>query len=462
MSETNITRREFLKGHASKPATAQNAKTQMTMRRDAHGSPVSLLGYGMMRLPTVDGAHANGWAKGASNAKIDQDLVNRQIDYALEHGVNYFDTSPAYCRGESETVTGIALSRHPRSSYKIATKLSNFAPQFWPLGKSKEMFEKSLKALQTDYIDYYLLHSIGNGDASLGNDGWKTFCARYIDNGALDWLMEERKKGRIRNLGFSFHGDRRTFDWCIENHSKYKWDFVQIQMNYVDWRHAKEVNARNLNGEYLYGELSKRNIPAVIMEPLLGGRLGRFDKTLAAFLKPLDPNATLAEWSFRFCGHFPGVMTCLSGMTEMQYLEENCRTFSPLKPLNEKELETLEKAAVAYVGGFTIPCTDCKYCMPCPYGLDIPGIFAVWNDAAAHGRLPFSGTPEFEEYRTRFLKEYNEKIPPLRQCDHCVTCGLCAPHCPQSIDIPGEMVRMDAFIDKLKNSIRDPAAKAVL
>ena len=457
-----MTRREFLAGGAAKTPQNPPHETRMTMRRDAHGDEVSLLGFGMMRLPTVDGRHANGWAPGASSAGIDQELVNRQIDYALEHGVNYFDTSPAYCRGESESVTGIALSRHPRSSYKIATKLSNFAPQFWPFEKSRQMFENSLKALRTDYIDYYLLHSIGNGDASKDNDGWKTFSARYLDNGALDWLVKEREAGRIRNLGFSFHGDPRTFEWCMENHPKYKWDFVQIQMNYVDWRHAKEINARNLNGEYLYGELEKRDIPVVIMEPLLGGRLGRFDKTLASFLKPLDPDATLAEWSFRFCGHFPRVLTCLSGMTEMQYVEENCRTFSPLKPLSAKELETLEKAAIAYVGGFTIPCTDCKYCMPCPYGLDIPGIFSVWNEAAAHGRMPMSGTPEFEEFRTLFLKEYNAKIPPLRQCDRCVTCGECVSHCPQSIKIPDEMVRIDAFIEKLKRSIRDPEAKAVL
>ena len=198
------------------------------------------------------------------------------------------------------------------------------------------------------------------------------------------------------------------------------------------------------------------------MEPLLGGRLAKFNYAVDSKLKSMDPNASPASWSFRFCGHFPRVLTCLSGMTEMQYVEENCRTFSPLKPLSAKELETLEKAAIAYVGGFTIPCTDCKYCMPCPYGLDIPGIFSVWNEAAAHGRMPMSGTPEFEEFRTLFLKEYNAKIPPLRQCDRCVTCGECVSHCPQSIKIPDEMVRIDAFIEKLKRSIRDPEAKAVL
>ena len=464
MGTNDMTRRDFLKGartpERERPQAPAAKNTRMTMRRDAHGDAVSLLGYGMMRLPTVDGRHANGWAPGASSDRIDQEMVNREVDYAIEHGVNYFDTSPAYCRGESETVTGIALSRHPRGSYKIATKLSNFAPQTWPLEKGKQMFENSLKALRTDYIDYYLLHSIGNGDKTMGNDGFRTFKARYVDNGAIDWLAAERKAGRIRNLGFSYHGDVRAFKWCMDNHGKYKWDFCQIQMNYVDWRHAKEVNKRNENGEYLYGELEKRGIPVVVMEPLLGGRLARFDKTLASFLKPLDPQATLAEWSFRFCGHWPRVMTCLSGMTEMQYVEENCRTFSPLRPLEGRELAVLEAAAVAYLRGMTIPCTDCKYCMPCPYGIDIPGIFSVWNDACAHDRVPMEGRADFAELRTDFLRRYEARIPQLRRCERCVGCGVCAPHCPQSIKIPDEMVRLDGFIENLRQSIaRDGASE---
>ena len=458
MAET-MTRRDFLTmGGAKQEGDGRGAdgdggkaKGALAMRTGPRGEKVSLLGYGMMRLPTVDGKHANGWDKGASSEKIDQELVNRQIDYALEHGVNYFDTSPAYCRGESETVLGIALKRHPRNTYFIATKLSNFAPQTWPLEKSKEMFENSLKCLQTDYIDFYLLHSIGNSSGEL--DGFETFKARYLDNGALDWLVTEREAGRIRNLGFSFHGDARAFEWCIANHAKYRWDFCQIQMNYVDWRHATEQNSRNLNAEYLYGELDRLGIPVVIMEPLLGGRLARFDKGLASRLTPLDPEATLAKWSFRFCAHWPRVMTCLSGMTRMEHLEENCETFSTLKPLSKLELDTLEAAAAAYVKGRTIPCTHCDYCMPCPYGIDIPGIFSVWNAACAEGRFPAAGSATFAADRTKFLREYSSEIPALRQADHCVTCGRCQSHCPQRIAIPRELVSIDAFVEDLKRSI---------
>ena len=236
----------------------------MTMRRNpSTGDEVSILGYGCMRLPTVSGGSARDQAD-----EIDQEMVNRLIDTALAAGVNYFDTSPAYCKGKSEEAVGKALSRHPRDSYFIATKLSNFAEPTWPRQKSIEMFENSLRYLQTDYIDYLLLHGIGMG-------GMEAFNGRYIDNGILDYLVEQRRTGRIRNLGFSYHGDVAVFDHLLDMHDRgeVKWDFAQIQLNYLDWHHAKEINPRNTDAEYLYGELHRRGIPAVIMEPLLGGRL---------------------------------------------------------------------------------------------------------------------------------------------------------------------------------------------
>lgn len=217
---------------------------EMTYRTNpSTGDKVSILGYGCMRWPTLPD----------SDGVLDQEKINELVDYALAHGVNYFDTSPAYCRGFSEQATGIALARHPRDSYFIATKLSNFAPQTWPREKSMEMYENSFKYLQTDYIDYLLLHAIGQG-------GMDNFNSRYMDNGMLDFLIEEREKGKIRNLGFSYHGDVNVFDTMLKWHDegRVRWDFVQIQMNYVDWLHAKEINALNTNGEYLYNELSDR------------------------------------------------------------------------------------------------------------------------------------------------------------------------------------------------------------
>lgn len=413
----------------------------MTTRFTVDGKKVSLLGYGAMRLPTVDGGHANAWAKqGYSQSGIDQDEMNAQVKYMLEHGVNYFDTSPAYCRGESETRLGAALkaSGVAREDYVIATKLSNFAPQQYPLEECKKMFESSLRFLQTDYIDNYLLHSVGNG-------GFETFSKRYLENGAIDWCAELRAQRRIRNLGFSYHGDPKAFEWCMDHHDTYKWDFCQIQMNYIDWKHAKEVNARNLDAEYLYKTLTEKGIPVVIMEPLLGGRLARYNFALAHELTPLDPEATLAKWAFRFCGTYPNVMTVLSGMTKRSDVEENCATFSPLKPCNETELAAFERAAQAFLKLNTIPCTACSYCMPCPYGLDIPQLFAFKN-AVLTAREPMPTKQILKLYRTMVPEE-------LRRADHCTGCGRCQSHCPQSIDIPKEIAAIDAWVDSLKDEV---------
>jgi len=419
-------RRDFIKRLAMPSAAGA-----MTMRKDAHGDEVSLLGYGMMRLPTVDGGHANSYS-GGSSAAIDREEVYAQVDLAIERGVNYFDTSPAYCRGESEGVTGDALARHPRERYKIATKMSNFSPSQYPIEKSRELYERSRKLLHAERIDYYLLHAVGMG-------GFKTFQKRYVENGAIEFCLRERDAGRIRNLGFSYHGDKRAWEWLIDRHGKYHWDFVQIQLNYVDWRHGYETNKRNQDAIYLYGECEKRDIPVVVMEPLLGGRLARFNHALAENLVPLDPEASLAEWALRFAGHHRKVLTVLSGMTYREHLEENCAIFSPLKPLSDRELAVLEEAALAFISDRSVSCNSCNYCMPCPYGLDIPGIFSLYNAALSRKK------PDWRE----FLAEYRRRIPYLRQANHCTGCGVCVAHCPQSIDIPREMRRMEGLIESL-------------
>ncbi len=407
-------------------------KGQMTYRNNPKtGQKVSLLGYGCMRWPTIN--------DGENKGELDQEAINRLVDAALAHGVNYFDTAPVYCKGKSERATGIALKRHPRDSYYIATKLSNFGKDTWEREAALSIYHNSFKELQTDYIDYLLMHNLGR---SLDE-----FNARFIDNGVLDYLVEERAAGRIRNLGWSFHGDVKVFDHLLSLHDKYKWDFVQIQMNYMDWQHP----GRGPKAEYLYTELEKRVIPVVIMEPLLGGRLASHPSVITARFKQREPERSVASWAFRFVGSRPGVMCVLSGMSRMEHLLDNLHTYSPLKPLTaEDDKFVLETADM--IGKYPIiPCTDCKYCMPCPYGLDIPAILRHYNKCLIEENIQEDTRAEnYREARRAFLVGYDRSVPKLRQANHCIGCGKCMSHCPQKIRIPKELQRIDKYVEKLK------------
>ncbi len=441
------------KGAAGVSPTGNSAKA-MTMRHNPNtGDNVSLLGYGMMRLPQLP----EGTPEDPETGPFDQEMINRQVDYAIEHGVNYFDTSPVYCRGLSERCTGIALKRHPRDKYFIATKLSNFDNSLWGLEASQKMFENSLHELQTDYIDYLLLHSTGGGgrDPETGEQlsGLDVCQRRFIDNGLTDWLVEQKQKGRIRNLGFSWHGDYRAFELLLRLHDegRYHWDFVQIELNYLDWFYANEINGANVDAVKLYGELEKRGIPAVIMEPLLGGRLASVSDNVAAELKQRDPDATIASWAFRFAGSPTGVLTVLSGMTYMEHLVENVQTYSPLQPITEEDHEFLMHIAEEIFGLKEVPCTGCEYCMPCPYGIDIPGIFAHYNRCIKEGYVSQSERdPHYAEARRAFLVGYDRSVPRLRQASHCIGCNQCTSHCPQQIRIPKELQRIDAYVESLR------------
>ncbi len=454
--QKGLTRREFLKRlglggvvttaalvgcsspvRRTEPAASREPDAaRMTYRTTpTTGDSVSLLGYGCMRWPLTDPSNRN--------SPIDQEEVNRLVDYAIEHGVNYFDTAPVYGRGLSERVTGIALKRHPRDRFFIATKLSNMRD--FSREAALAMYRKSFEELQVDYIDYYLLHSIGGGD------GIPTVRKRFFDNGVLDFLLAERKAGRIRNLGFSYHGDIRAFDYLLSLHDEIRWDFVQIQLNYVDWRHASEQSSRNTDAEYLYAELSKRNIPSVIMEPLLGGRLASLNEHLTARMKRLRPEESVASWAFRFAGTPPQVLTVLSGMTYQEHLEDNLRTYSPLEPCSEEELAMLEDTAQRYLRYPLINCTECQYCMPCPYGLDIPAIFLHYNKCINEGNVSTSsGDADYRRARRAFLVGYDRSVPKLRQAAHCIGCRACVEHCPQSIDIPKQLRKIDAYVEVLK------------
>ncbi len=447
-NKQNRSRRDFLKrlgwGGASavgmmamaplttfgKPEDETADPAKMTIRENRRtGDKVSLLGYGMMRLPT-------------NNRAINQDMVNQEVDYALAHGVNYFDTAPVYHGGRSEEAVGIALSRHPRDKYFVATKLSNFGRDQWNLDSAKKMLKSSMEKLKVDYIDYYLLHSVGG-------KGPDEFKARFEENGIVEFLQEERKAGRIRNLGFSFHGSIETFDYLIDNNDDFEWDFVQIQMNYIDWRHA-DTRRGNTDAEYLYNKLEKAGIQCVIMEPLLGGRLANVPDDVRSMMKEVRPSDSPARWAFRWVGSYPNVLTVLSGMTTMEVLKENVATYAPLEACTESENALMTKIADKMNGVPVIPCTDCKYCMPCAFGLDIPGNFSVYNKAVNEGILPLpdKSSPDYQKRLDAVNKMFQKGLNKKQWATKCTDCEACLPKCPQHIRIPNQMGRIAEILRK--------------
>lgn len=416
----------------TKPGAKRGAKTNGYNKQDlgpehmAQNYPgISLLGFGAMRWPMLE------------SGEIDQEAVNEMVDYALAHGVNYFDSAPVYLRGLSEKATATALLRHPREDYLIATKCSNFRGPY-TFEQGRDMYLKSLENYETDHIDFYLLHSISGYDA---------FKKRFEDTGLVDYFLKEREAGRIRQLGFSFHGPKDGFDELLALHGKYHWDFVQIQMNYKDWKHA----TRDVNADYMYERLAAEDIPVVLMEPLLGGSLASIPAPLADMLKAADPDKSVASWAFRFVGSFPKIQCVLSGMTCMEHLQDNLETYLDFEPLTDSDFALLETVATKMSEYPTVPCTGCQYCMPCPYGIDIPGVFRFYNTNVSEGTYVVSTEQKnYAKARQKYLLEYSKAVPTLRQADHCIGCGTCLDACPQKINIPAEMQRIDRYVEKLK------------
>ncbi|MFI3281032.1 MAG: aldo/keto reductase [Rikenellaceae bacterium] len=423
-------------GNSTKTKSSESGEMEYRVSPTT-GDKIGLLGYGCMRWPKLETPAADGNV-------IDQEAVNELVDYAMEHGVNYYDTAPVYMQGWSEQAMGVALSRHPRDSYYITTKLSNFSDTTWSKEESIKIYNNSFKKLQVDYIDYLLLHSVGSGN-------WERFKSRYIDNGILDYLLEERKKGRIRNLGFSFHGDISVFDYLLSRHDEIQWDFVQIQLNYVDWHYADPKS--NTNADYLYAELEKRDIGVIIMEPLLGGRLATLPEHLSTKLLTERPDDSIASWAFRYAATFPKVLTVLSGMTYMEHLQDNIATYTNFEPISQEEDKLLMEVAKMLMEYPMISCTACQYCMPCPYGIDIPLTFSHYNKCINEGNYPLDTQDEnYAKQRRAFLVGYDRSVPKLRQADHCINCQKCVIHCPQKIDIPAEMKRVNAYVESLKQN----------
>jgi predicted aldo/keto reductase-like oxidoreductase len=275
------------------------------------------------------------------------------------------------------------------------------------IADAKEIFEKQLSRCKTDYFDFYLVHSL-NKERMQVFENLKLY----------DYLKEEQARGRIRHLGFSFHDELPLLREIVD---KYEWDFAQIQLNYMDWE------LQNAKGEYEL--LTEHGIPVVVMEPVRGGTLAKLPQASMALLEKAEPGRSAASWALRFAAQLPNVMTVLSGMTEMEQTVDNVATFSPLKPLSPEQEEILEQALVAYKKSGAIPCTGCRYCMDCPFGVDIPKVFAVYNQHC------------IAKYRIAFEIGYSV-LGKEHNAHRCVACRRCVPLCPQGIDIPAEMQKV--------------------
>lgn len=407
-------------GCASGPVQTEEA---MVGKRPYKGTDeqVSLLGFGMMRLPRT------------GEGLIDEELSQKLVDYAYAHGVNYFDTAWNYIGGNSEPFTGKALKKYPRESVYIATKMPSWIID--SLAKGKEVFQAQLDRLQTTYVDYYLLHAIGNYDE---------YVKTYRKTGVLDYLKEEKKAGRIRHLGFSFHGDMDSFDKLIADSD---WDFIQIQMNYYDWEGQDDAKT-------LYKKLEEKGIPVIVMEPCRGGMLAKLTPDAEEVLKDKAPKKSIASWAFRFCGSQPGVLTILSGMNVLDHIKDNISTLSTdFKPFKPAEIETLNEALSIFKRTRPVRCTTCRYCMPCKFGVDIPAIFSFYNGCVNESKIPDLSNPKSGEFKKRkkaFLARYSQ-IPDAAKPEHCIKCGACMKMCPQHIRIPDELSRIAELAENIKN-----------
>ena len=380
---------------------------------------LSWLGMGNMRLPTQ-----------VQRGPIDEEKARKIIEYAYENGVNYFDTAYRYHDGESESFVGRVLSQYPRESWYLATKMPGHMMNYenGKLGfqgylqghtvtSIAQIFEEQLEKCGVDYFDFYLLHNLCETSYDFYTDE---------DLAVVEYLLEQKKAGHIRHLGFSAHGRAET----IDNFLNWKdcFEFVQIQLNYMDWT-LQEAGKK-------YEVITKHGIPVVVMEPCRGGRLASLNEKADAMLKEVRPEDSIASWAFRYLQSLPNVSVVLSGMTTMEQLQENIQIFSIDDPVTENEKKVLDKAMETMVD--MVPCTACRYCCEgCPQGLDIPKLISMYNET----RFEFPFTLSFT---LGAMKE--EELPGA-----CLACGACNQLCPQGIDIPNAMKN---FADALKEHAR--------
>lgn len=370
--------------------------------RAVQDAQLSLLGFGTMRLPQKDG-------------EIDQAQVEQMTDYAIAHGVNYFDTAFPYHGGKSELSIAKALSKYPRERYFLADKYPGHqtADSYNPA----DIFEQQLKKCGVDYFDFYLLHNVCENSLDV-----------YLDPqwGIIDYFIEQKRLGRIRHLGFSSHGRPENLERFLDLWGE-QMEFCQIQLNWMDWtlQQAKEK----------YDLLTARNIPVWVMEPVRGGRLAALDAESEAALKAARPDESVAAWSFRFLQRLPNVKMILSGMSNLAQMQDNVRSFADECPLTDAETEQL--LAMAERMKNALPCTACRYCTDgCPMGLDIPMLIHAYNDL----RFAKAGFT---------VGMMIDALPEDKKPSACIGCGACSAACPQKLDIPQAMRELTELLSQM-------------
>ena len=376
----------------------------LTRVNPKNGDRLSILGFGCMRLPT-------------KSMGIDEPRAIAMIRHAINHGVNYFDTAYFYHKGKSEALLGKALVGY-RQQVKIATKLPPF--QISKLDAAKKIFAKQLESLQTDYIDYYLLHMLTD----------KARFDHLEKIGVLKWLEGLKAEGTIKNIGFSFHGGKADFESIV---TAYPWDFCQIQYNYMD-----ENNQATKSGMLLAASLG---IPVIVMEPLRGGKLvTNLPPKVKKIFSNYDSDRSPAEWALRWVWNHPEVMVVLSGMSDEEQVEDNIRIASEAEPnsLSQEELEVFEQVKKVLQEKLKVPCTSCGYCVPCPSGIDIPGCFSYYNDKYLM---------EDRSARLRYFQNLGALSVKPAYASRCTSCGKCESHCPQQIPIRGELKKVSTEME---------------
>ena len=393
------------------------------------GKEISLLGYGCMRFPTYETEETD--SRGRKIKAIDMEKSKALIEYAYANGITHYDTAWNYHNGKSAEAIGTLLKGYPRESFTLCNKMPGWlitGPE-----KAKELFETQLQQCGVEYFDYYLCHAISNQEG---------YDKPYEELGGYEVLAKEKEAGRIKRLGFSFHGTKELFTYILD---KRQWDFVLLQINYMDWVDEE--------AEFFYNEAARRGIPCMVMEPLLGGSLASLTPDANEILEKAAPGMSIASWAFRYVGSLPNVLCVLSGMTQMEHLKENINTFSNFKPLSDKEREALQLALAEYRRYRQIGCTTCRYCMPCKYGVDIPAIFNAYNKCVKESNIPDINGPrdgKFEKKKRAFLATYNNMVPEGARADRCINCGACKSVCPQRMDVPELITNIKKLVKEIE------------